>query len=83
MTPAQRAAALDRFRARLAALPPPAPERVDRIAALFAAIRLRMVRDKARVSRGVQLVGSDQPFIVYRDFTGARSEADKQGGKSA
>jgi hypothetical protein len=39
-----------RFQARLDALPPPTEKQIERIAALFAAIRLRIARDHARHS---------------------------------
>jgi hypothetical protein len=48
LTDADRAAAVSRYVVRLAAQPPPTDERVDRIAALFAWLRLRIARDRAR-----------------------------------
>jgi hypothetical protein len=48
VTAEERAAAEARFRARLAEQPPPDETTITRIAALFAAIRLRIARDDAR-----------------------------------
>jgi hypothetical protein len=48
VTTEERAAADARFRARLAEQPPPDETTITRIAALFAAIRLRIARDDAR-----------------------------------
>ena len=48
MKPGDRAAAAARFRARLDQLPAPTETHVQRIANLFAAIRLRITRDHAR-----------------------------------
>jgi hypothetical protein len=50
VNPEERAAAAARFRARLDQLPEPSETQVSRIAALFAAIRLRITRDHARNS---------------------------------
>jgi hypothetical protein len=48
--PEDREKARARFQARLDALPPPTEKQIEQIAALFAAIRLRMARDHARNS---------------------------------
>ena len=50
LTPEQLDQARARYAELLAELPPPTPEQVDRIAALFDGIRLRMARDKARAA---------------------------------
>lgn len=50
MNEADREQAAARFRARLELLPPPDDATIGRIAALFAAIRLRASRDRARAN---------------------------------
>jgi hypothetical protein len=49
LTDEERAEALARYQARLDALPPRSDQWTARIADLFASIRLRMARDRARM----------------------------------
>jgi hypothetical protein len=60
VTPAQRAEALARFRARLDERPPATDRDVDRIAALFGSIRLRLSRQYATNSFGVATDGKGE-----------------------
>jgi hypothetical protein len=70
LTDEERAEALARFQARLDALPPRTDQWSARIAALFASIRLRLARDRARA----HLDTSDAPRQTRR----VTSDQDKQ-----
>jgi hypothetical protein len=72
LTDEERAEALARYQARLDALPPRSEEWRLRIAALFASIRLRMARDRARA----YLDTSDAPGHNRRDISDLPKRAD-------
>jgi hypothetical protein len=72
LTDEERAEALARYQARLDALPPRSEEWRLRIAALFASIRLRMARDRARA----HLDTSDAPGHNRRDTSDLPKQAD-------